>query len=102
MGGRLQGCDDLGLIAKAGAYSYSIYLLHVFVVFGAADFINRHMMDLSNFYVACLWSLLCFAAMVPVGMLSFRYLEAPFLRLRRPYSRAAAAVSAPQSILTSG
>ena len=91
-----------GLIAKAGAYSYSIYLLHVFVVFGAADFINRHMMDISNFYVACLWSLLCFAAMVPVGMLSFRYLEAPFLRLRRPYSRAAAAASAPQSILTSG
>lgn len=75
-----------GLIAKAGAYSYSIYLLHFFVVVGAAQFIGRYVMDLSNFYVACLWSALCFAAMVPVGMLSFRYLERPFLQMRRRYT----------------
>jgi len=74
-----------GWIARAGAYSYSIYLVHFFFVFRAADLINRHVMDISNFYVACLWSALCFAAMVPIGMLSFRRLEEPFLRLRRPY-----------------
>ncbi|MDB5585030.1 MAG: acyltransferase 3, partial [Bradyrhizobium sp.] len=81
-----------GAIAKAGAYSYSIYLLHFFFVFRAADFINRHVMDISNFYVACLWSALCFAALVPVGSLSFRRLEEPFLRLRRPYIRTDRAV----------
>jgi peptidoglycan/LPS O-acetylase OafA/YrhL len=75
-----------GLIAKAGAYSYSIYLLHFFFVLGASKFIGRHVMDISNFYIACLWSALCFAAMVPVAMLSFRYLEEPFLRMRRRYT----------------
>ncbi|WEK43771.1 MAG: acyltransferase [Candidatus Sphingomonas colombiensis] len=75
------------LIGKAGAYSYSIYLLHFFVVFRMARFIDEHIMGLSNFYIACLWSLVCFASMVPFAQLCFRWIEAPFLKLRRPYSR---------------
>lgn len=76
-----------GLIAKAGAYSYSIYLLHFFVVFALARFIDTAVMDLSNFYVACGWSALCFAAMVPIGRLCFVLIEQPFLRLREDYTR---------------
>ena len=78
-----------GAIARAGTYSYSIYLLHFYFVFRAAWLIDRYVVDLSNFYVACGASLLCFALMVPVGRLSYRCVEEPFLRLRKPYVRAA-------------
>ena len=72
-------------ISKIGEYSYSIYLLHVFVVFRAADLIHKNLIDISNFYVALLISFLMFAAMIPVGFLSMKFIEAPFLKLRRPY-----------------
>lgn len=73
------------LIAKAGEYSYSIYLLHFFFVFHAAPFVHRHIMDISNFYLACAWSMLFFLATVPIGWLSFVLIERPFLKLRRRY-----------------
>lgn len=73
------------LIGRIGAYSYSIYLLHFFIVFRAARFVNEQLMDLSNFYLACLWSVVFFLLMVPIGYLTFRFVEAPFLQLRRPY-----------------
>jgi peptidoglycan/LPS O-acetylase OafA/YrhL len=70
-----------------GAYSYSIYLFHFFFVFAAARFIHEEIMDLSNFYVACAWAAATFLLMVPVGYLSFRFIEAPFLRRRKRYAR---------------
>jgi peptidoglycan/LPS O-acetylase OafA/YrhL len=73
------------LLGRVGEFSYSIYLLHFFFVFEAARFINHQVFDLSNFYVACGWSLLAFLLMVPLGYLSFRFVEAPFLKLRVPY-----------------
>jgi peptidoglycan/LPS O-acetylase OafA/YrhL len=73
-------------VGRLGAYSYSIYLLHFFVVFRLSAFIHNHVMKLSNFYVACAWAVLCFALMMPLGYLSFRFVEAPFLRLRRNYT----------------
>ncbi|OGA52513.1 MAG: acyltransferase [Betaproteobacteria bacterium RIFCSPLOWO2_12_FULL_62_58] len=77
---------DSWFIGKIGEYSYSIYLLHFFFVFRAARFVHENVMDMSNFYVACLWSLTCFLAiMVPVGYLSYRFIESPFLKLRKPY-----------------
>ena len=87
-----------GAIARAGTYSYSIYLLHFYFVFRAAWLIDRYVMSLSNFYVACGWSLLCFVAMVPVGRLSYRCVEEPFLRLRRRYVRTAVPEEFPPSI----
>ncbi|MCP8899373.1 acyltransferase [Gilvimarinus sp. HB14] len=74
-----------GVVAKIGAYSYSIYLFHFFIVFRAADWVDGHIMSIGNFYVAVLWSLLAFVLMWPVGYLSFRYIESPFLRWRRSY-----------------
>ena len=73
------------LLARMGEYSYSTYLLHFFVVFIAARFIHERVMDISNFYVACAWSLVFFTLMLIPGYLSFRFVEAPFLKLRRPY-----------------
>lgn len=72
-------------VARIGEYSYSIYLLHFFVAFQAARFVNERVMDLSNFYVACLWSVLFFVLMMVPGYFSFRFIEAPFLKLRKRY-----------------
>ncbi|MDO6412887.1 acyltransferase [Sphingomonas sp. BIUV-7] len=74
-------------IAKIGTWSFSIYLLHFFVVFSAPVWIAAHIMSPSNFYVATLWSALCFAAILPMGYLSYRFVERPFLRNRRRYLR---------------
>ena len=75
------------LIGLAGGCSYSIYLLHFFFVFHAAAFIHRHVMDISNFYVAEAWALLCFLLVTPIAYLSFRFVEAPFLKYRAQYLR---------------
>jgi peptidoglycan/LPS O-acetylase OafA/YrhL len=75
------------LIGRIGEYSYSIYLLHYFVVFSAARFVNERIMDISSFYAAFLWSIPFFVLMVIPGYVSFRYVEAPFLRLRKRYIR---------------
>jgi len=72
--------------ATAGAYSYSIYLLHPFVVFKMAAWIDAHVMSLSSYYVAFAWSILGYLAMMPIGWLSYRLIESPFLRLRRRYA----------------
>lgn len=73
------------LIGKMGEYSYSIYLLHFFIVFRAAAFIHTKIIDLSNFYFALFFSLLFFIGMMPIGYLSFRFVESPFLKLRKRY-----------------
>jgi peptidoglycan/LPS O-acetylase OafA/YrhL len=72
-------------IGRIGTYSYSIYLLHPFFVFPVARFVHERVMDIANFYVACLWSIPAFLLMMPVGYLSFRFIESPFLGLRRRY-----------------
>lgn len=72
-------------IGRIGEYSYSIYLFHFFIVFFAAGFINEQIMNISNFYLACLWSAVVFLMMVPLGYLSFRFIESPFLKLRKRY-----------------
>ncbi len=74
-----------GFIGRIGGYSYSIYLLHFFVVHRFTEFVHEQIMDISNFYLACLWSVFFFLLMVPVGYLSFRFIESPFLKLRRQY-----------------
>ena len=72
-------------IGKLGEYSYSIYLLHFFIVFRAAQFINEHIMNISNFYYAFIWSIIFFTLMIIPGYISFRFIESPFLKLRKQY-----------------
>lgn len=72
-------------IALIGAYSYSIYLLHFFFVFQMAKAIDSHLIDLSSIYTAMFISPVAFLLMVPLGWLSFRYIESPFLKYRRHY-----------------
>jgi peptidoglycan/LPS O-acetylase OafA/YrhL len=74
-----------GFIGRIGEYSYSIYLLHIFFVAAWARWVHENLVDLSNFYMCVLWSLAGFLLMVPIGYLSFRFVEKPFLKLRKPY-----------------
>jgi peptidoglycan/LPS O-acetylase OafA/YrhL len=78
------------LVATIGAYSYSIYLLHFFFVFSMPRLIDKYVMKLTDPYVVLAWTVPCFLAMVPLAWLSFRFVEQPFLRLRRRYIRDAA------------
>lgn len=72
-------------IANIGTYSYSIYLLHFFVVFKMATLIDTYVISLSNIHLAILFSIPCFLLMVPLGYLSHRFIERPFLRYRTSY-----------------
>lgn len=72
-------------IGRIGEYSYSIYLLHFFMVTPAARFVHEHVIDISNFYLAGFFSVIFFLLMMPVGYLSYRFIEAPFLKLRKKY-----------------
>lgn len=72
-------------VGRIGEYSYSIYLLHFFVVFHAAKFVDGRIMDISNFYLALLWSIVFFVLMMIPGYFSYRFIESPFLKLRRRY-----------------
>jgi peptidoglycan/LPS O-acetylase OafA/YrhL len=85
-------------LGRVGDYSYSMYLLHFFFVFAAARFVHERIADLSNFYVACAWAVLAFLCMLPICHLSFRFLEAPFLRLRKPYVLAGPAAGAQRGL----
>ena len=75
------------LLQRLGEYSYSIYLLHFFVVFRVAKYVHEHVMDISNFYIGLVWATIFFISMVVPGYLSYRYLESPFLRLRVRYTK---------------
>ena len=73
-------------VGKVGEYSYSVYLLHMFVVFDLAAFAHERIMDISNFYVGLAWAFLCFVAFLPVAAASYHFIEKPFFAWRRPYT----------------
>ena len=72
-------------IAAIGAYSYSIYLLHFFVVFKMAHAINDHIVEINNFYQAWWISTLSFAVMIPISYVSYHFFESWFLKFRTRY-----------------
>jgi peptidoglycan/LPS O-acetylase OafA/YrhL len=84
------------LIAKIGAYSYSIYLTHYFYVFWLGD-VFFSLFQTRNFYAAALGGLACFLFAAVLASFSYRYVELPFLQLRRKY--VTDAVEAPRGAL---
>jgi peptidoglycan/LPS O-acetylase OafA/YrhL len=73
------------LIGKLGEYSYSIYLLHFFVLERLVR-LEGHLPLLANFYVALACAVVAYVAMMPIGYLSYRFIEAPPLRFRKRYT----------------
>lgn len=76
-----------GVIATIGACSYSIYLLHFFVVFELVGWIDAHVLALTDFPLVLAASLVSFVCFVPVANLSYRYIELPPLRYRTRYKQ---------------
>lgn len=75
-----------GFLAKVGGWSYSIYLLHFFVVFHLGNLAMEWLgPEGLGFWSATALATACFLLMVPLSWLSFVAVEAPFLKLRRPY-----------------
>ena len=74
-------------IAMVGNYSYSIYLLHFFFVFEISEFINSKIIALSNSYIVLLVAIPSFLVILPISFISFKLIEAPFLRFRKSYLR---------------
>jgi peptidoglycan/LPS O-acetylase OafA/YrhL len=72
-------------VALIGIYSYSIYLLHFFIVFRVSRAISNNLVDLSNIYLALIVSPICFLLMIPIGYVSYKFIESPFLKLRTRY-----------------
>lgn len=79
-----------GVIAKIGAASYSIYLLHVFVVFRAAAWIDAHVLTLDTFYRAFAAGAVVFLGVAAVGRVSYSRFELFWLKFRKPYIKPAA------------
>ena len=71
--------------AQIGAYSYSIYLMHFFVVSLLSGLVDKYIINLSNIYMAMFFSALCFLVMVPIGYVCTTCIESPFLKFRKNY-----------------
>jgi peptidoglycan/LPS O-acetylase OafA/YrhL len=72
-------------IGRIGELSYSIYLLHFFLVFRVARLVHERIMDISSFPLACVWAALFMVLMLIPAEISYRFIEAPFLKLRKRY-----------------
>jgi peptidoglycan/LPS O-acetylase OafA/YrhL len=74
-------------IANIGQWSYSIYLLHSFIIFdfSSASWIDGHVMDISNPYMKLIAAFVTFLFFLPLAKLSYNFIELPFLRFRKPY-----------------
>jgi len=72
-------------VGKIGEYSYSIYLLHFFFVSHLQRFIAGYFPEPPNFYVAMVWCLLSFLAVIPFCAASYYLIERPCARWRVPY-----------------
>lgn len=77
----------LWVIGKAGAYSYSIYLLHFFFFHKMSRAAVKLGLPSENFYFGLLLSAFFFICMVPIGHLSYKLIEEPFLKYRKRYIR---------------
>ena len=73
-------------LRKIGEYSYSIYLLHFFIVFDLAKIATAWVPGIHILVVAELAAFGCFIMVVPVAWVSYRLIECPFFRFRRKYS----------------
>ncbi len=71
--------------SKIGVYSYSIYLLHFFVVDNIASFVKSNVINTENIYIVLLLSVPCFLIMVPIGYISYNFIESPFLKMKKKY-----------------
>ena len=61
------------------------FICGIFFVFNLSTAIDIYIVDLSNIYIAMLFSSICFLLMVPIGFFSYKFIESPFLKSRTCY-----------------
>jgi len=74
-----------GLLGKIGEWSFSIYLLHRFLVAPMKSFLVAQGIAFDSFYEMLLYSLPCFALTCLVSWITYEQFEKRFLKRRRPY-----------------
>lgn len=74
-------------LSFVGKISYSIYLLHFFVVFRLSEAFVRHVDPQPSYGVMLLASLIAFILTLPIAWISYRYVENAFMRFRTRYTR---------------
>lgn len=72
-------------LALLGKYSYSIYLLGQWAIDLSRPVLSQ--LPQGNVDLAVALSFVAFPLMLPIGYLSYKLIEEPFLRLRRSYRR---------------
>ena len=73
-------------LATVGNYSYSIYLLHFFFVFGMAQYVHENILDLSDMHCAIAAAGVSFFLMIPLAAVTYHFIETPFLKHRVKYT----------------
>lgn len=74
-------------LAKVGEVSYSIYLLHFIFYPTIVKQLANAGIDMASFSIALAVAALTFPLIVAIAMLSYRFIEQPFLKLRGTYDR---------------
>ena len=72
-------------LSSIGNCSYSIYLLHPFVVVLAARAAHQFIYSGDSYYIETALGFMAFIAMWPISWASFRLIEEPFLQFRKRY-----------------
>ena len=83
------------LLIRMGQCSYSMYLLHFFWVYMSARWLHQHVWPMSSPEVGVVMATVVYLLSLPITMLSYRLIEAPFLQIRKPYVRSQAGQAAP-------
>lgn len=74
-------------LAKVGEVSYSIYLLHFIFYPTIVKHLASAGVDMTSFATALTVATLTFPLIAGIAMLSYRFIEQPFLKLRGTYDR---------------
>lgn len=69
-------------ISKLGTYTYGLYCYHFLVISLMNKFFSKIGWDDSNFANATIYSLLSLSVVMAISILSYRYFEKPFLKLK--------------------
>ena len=74
-------------LAKVGEFSYSIYLLHFIFYPTTVKQLTAAGFDMTSLPVALAFAFATFPVIVRLAMLSYRFIEQPFLKMRANYER---------------
>lgn len=73
------------ILERVGFYSYGIYLLHFYFVMRLANFIDKRVMSLDNFYISLAWSIPAFLTIIFPAMIAYNLIERPIQRFKPVY-----------------